>query len=142
MSRATNKRPSRTKLPSTFDGLMARHPLRPIHDDVDHDNATEIIDALATLPKRSRDKEDFLESLTTLAEAYEDENEDKYRRRASPIETLRVLMEANDMTASDLGHLLGNRSLGAAILRGDRELSKAHIRTLSDRFKVNASLFL
>jgi antitoxin component HigA of HigAB toxin-antitoxin module len=46
------------------------------------------------------------------------------------------------MSAPDLGRLLGNRPLGAAILRGERGLSKTHIRTLADRFKANPGLFL
>jgi hypothetical protein len=41
-----------------------------------------------------------------------------------------------------LGALLGNRSLGSKILRGERELSKTHLRILADRFKVEAGLFL
>ena len=40
------------------------------------------------------------------------------------------------MTASDLGRLLGNRTLGAAILAGRRNLSKAHIKKLAEHFKV------
>jgi antitoxin component HigA of HigAB toxin-antitoxin module len=47
------------------------------------------------------------------------------------------------MNSSKLGELLGNnRSLGAKILRGERQLSKAHIRILAERFKVNPALFL
>lgn len=37
----------------------------------------------------------------------------------SPIDMLRYLMEGHDMSASDLGRLLGNRERGPAILRGD-----------------------
>jgi antitoxin component HigA of HigAB toxin-antitoxin module len=46
------------------------------------------------------------------------------------------------MNASDLSRLLGEPALGSKILNGNRELSKAHIRTLADRFKVRADLFL
>jgi len=46
------------------------------------------------------------------------------------------------MTASDLGRLLGQRQLGATILRGDRKLSKTHIRRLAEHFHVDAGLFL
>jgi antitoxin component HigA of HigAB toxin-antitoxin module len=46
------------------------------------------------------------------------------------------------MNESDLGRLLGERSLGHKILKGDRQLSKAHIRRLSDYFKVDAGAFL
>jgi hypothetical protein len=43
------------------------------------------------------------------------------------------------MTDSDLGRLLGDRVLGSKILRGERTLSKDHIRKLRERFKVNAA---
>jgi antitoxin component HigA of HigAB toxin-antitoxin module len=52
------------------------------------------------------------------------------------------MLEEREMTASDLGWLLGNRALGSAILRGDRDLSKAHIRVLADYFKVSTDLFI
>ena len=46
------------------------------------------------------------------------------------------------MSVSDLGRLLGQRELGSKILRGDRELSKAHIRTLANHFRVTAAMFI
>jgi antitoxin component HigA of HigAB toxin-antitoxin module len=58
------------------------------------------------------------------------------------VEALSFLLEQNGMSASDLGRLLGNRQLGAAILRRERQLSKANIIKLRDRFKVSADLFL
>jgi HTH-type transcriptional regulator/antitoxin HigA len=52
------------------------------------------------------------------------------------------LMEMSGMSESDLGRLLGERSLGNAVLSGRRSLSKSHIRALADHFKVSADLFL
>jgi antitoxin component HigA of HigAB toxin-antitoxin module len=46
------------------------------------------------------------------------------------------------MTASDLGRLLGNRTLGAAILAGRRALSKTHIKKPAEHFGVEPGLFL
>ena len=52
-------------------------------------------------------------------------------------------MEQSGINGSRLGELLGgNRSLGEKILRGERELSKAYIRTLAAHFKVSPGLFL
>jgi HTH-type transcriptional regulator/antitoxin HigA len=129
-------------LPRDFHSLNRLLPLRPIRDDVDLENAKEIMDALAVRAKRSRDQEDYLESLTTLVEAYEDETEPPLAQRVDSIEALKMLLEAHDMSGSDLGRLLGNRELGPAILRGDRQLSKAHIARLAARFKVSTDLFL
>ena len=46
------------------------------------------------------------------------------------------------IVADDLGRLLGERSLGPAILRGDRELSEAHVRTRCAHFKVSPAVFI
>jgi antitoxin component HigA of HigAB toxin-antitoxin module len=51
-------------------------------------------------------------------------------------------MESAEMNASELGRLLGHRQLGAAILRGERQLSKAHIRALADHFHINPRALL
>jgi HTH-type transcriptional regulator/antitoxin HigA len=59
-----------------------------------------------------------------------------------PLEALKYLLRENGMKAIDLGKLLGNRSLASQILSGKRGPSKAHIRLLSERFKVEPGLFI
>ena len=129
-------------LPEAFDALNAMHPLRPINDDVDLANAQELVDALAVLKDRTKDQEDYLETLSTLIEKYEEEQQAIDVRGVSGIDILKSLMGGQDMNASDLGRLLGNRELGAAILRGARQLSKANILVLSKHFSVSPALFL
>jgi antitoxin component HigA of HigAB toxin-antitoxin module len=42
-----------------------------------------------------------------------------------------------------LAHLLGvHASMGSKILKGDRKLTADHLRKLTERFHVEASLFL
>ena len=131
----------RERLPGTFDGLNALRPLRPITDAVDFETAQEVADRLAVLAKRTRDQDDYLETLSTLIEKYEAERAVIDTSGLSPVEMLKYLMEGRGMSASDLGRLLGERSLGAAVLRGDRKLSKAHIRTLCSHFGVGPAVF-
>lgn len=128
-------------MPTTFDGLCRMFPLRPIHDEVDLANATEVIDAMAG-HDLNQDQADYLEALSELVGAYEDVHYGKDLSHVTPREALQYLVEQNDMTASALGELLGNRSLGSKLLRGERELSKAHIRKLCERFKVSPALFI
>jgi len=128
-------------IPTDYAGLFRMHPLRPIHDKVDLDNATRIIDAMAG-HDLNNDQEDYLEAIATLVMAYEDEHKPAKTARVSPLNTLRYLVEQSEMTASQLGDLLGNRSLGSKVLRGERDLSKSHIRVLADYFKVSTDLFL
>jgi len=130
------------QLPESFDALNALHTLRPIRDQTDLENARQLVDALAVLRVRNQDEEDYLETLSTLIEKYEAEQNAVDTSDLMPLEVLRYLMEGHDMSASDLGRLLGNRELGAAILRGDRQLSKTHIQILSKHFAVSSDLFL
>ena len=129
-------------IPKRWTELNRMHPLRPIKDEISYDNAQEIIDALVTIPSRNKDQEDYLEALTTLFEAYENEYHSINTSHLGPIETLKFLLEENNMNASDLGRLLGSRTMGAPILRGDRNLTKNHIEKICVYFKVNPSLFI
>jgi len=52
-------------------------------------------------------------------------------------------LDAHNLGAADLARLLGvHRSLGGMILRGERQLTLAHVRTLARHFCVSADLFL
>jgi HTH-type transcriptional regulator / antitoxin HigA len=128
-------------LPRDYQGLISMFPLRPIHDQVDLDNATEIGDAMAG-HDLSPDQEDYFDVLTTLMNEYERSHVAQPQREHDPMGNLKFLMEQHGLTASDLGRILGQRELGSKILRGDRELSKTHIRTLADYFHVNAGMFV
>ena len=132
-----------TPLPGTFEELHAMHQLRPIRDEIDYDNAVEMLDRLAVLDQHTSDQEDYLETLVALVGQYDDEYYTEDLTHLSPLDSLKYLMERHEMNGSQLGDLLGgNRSLGGKVLRGERQLSKAHIRILAERFKVNPSLFL
>ena len=140
MSKTATKSDFR-EVPRTYAGLVAMLPPRPIHDDVDLANATEMIDRLAGF-KLNADQEDYLEAISTFVEAYEGERFPIDDSRITPLDALKALLAEHGMTASDLGRLLGNRTLGAAILAGRRNLSKTHIKMLAEHFKVEPGLFL
>ncbi len=142
MSEATATSANRGPLLKTWAELTAVLPLRPIHDNIEYDNAVELLDRIAVLDERTEDQEDYIETLSGLVEQYDDKHFAINDSDISPIESLLYLCEQNDMTASALGELLGNRSLGSKVLRGERQLSKEHIRKLCDRFSVSSDLFL
>ena len=142
MSKASATTANRGPLPDTWAELTAELPLRPVHNDMDYDNAVELLDRLAVLDERTEDQDDYVETLSGLVEQYDDEHFAIKGPAISPIESLRYLCKQNGMIASALGELLGNRSLGSKVLRGERQLSKEHIRKLCDRFSVSSDLFL
>lgn len=129
------------EMPRSFSGLCRLRPPRPIHDEIDYANAMKVLDRLVG-HKLNKDQLDFVEVMTTLVSAYEDEHHAIDTSDISGLDALKYMLEQNGMSASDLGELLGNRSLGSKILRGERELSKSHLRKLAHRFKVDAGLFL
>jgi len=112
-----------------------------IHDDAELEATQEIMDALAVLPTRTPDQDDYLETLAELVEAYEDQTV-KFTRR-SGLETLKFLLAENDLNASDLSRLLDTDiSLGYRILDGKRNLTTTHIKKLARHFRVGPEVFL
>jgi HTH-type transcriptional regulator/antitoxin HigA len=129
------------KLPRTYRELCGLLMPRKIHDDAELEAAQEIMDALAVLPARTPDQEDYLETLAELVEAYEEQNV-KFSKR-SGLETLKFLLTENNLTASDLSRLLGTDiSLGYRILDGERNLTTKHIKKLAQHFHVGPAVFL
>ncbi|MEL7237377.1 MAG: transcriptional regulator [Planctomycetota bacterium] len=131
--------------------LCAEFPLVPLTTKRELRAAEIVMDRLAVMDedRMVRAEEDYLAVLTDLYEAAEtklfgDEIAELNRKvsKISGVDALRFLLNQNGLTGSDLGRMLGNRQLGNAILRGDRQLSKDHIRILTKRFTVSADLFL
>jgi HTH-type transcriptional regulator/antitoxin HigA len=128
-------------LPKTYAELVRILMPRPLHDKVDYRNALGVLDALAG-HKLTRDQEDFFDAIATFVEKYESEKHAIETPNLSPIDLLRSLVEEHGMTESDLGRLLGDRSLGHRILAGQRDLSKVHIRTLAAHFALDPAALL
>jgi HTH-type transcriptional regulator / antitoxin HigA len=129
-------------IPGRFTDLVALLPPHVIRDETDYDAVIDFLDKLLARPKQTKGQLTFFETWSVLVAAYEAEHHALDDAAISGLDALKHLLTENQMTASDLGELLGNRSLGSKILRGERELSKAHLRILADRFKVEPGLFL
>lgn len=129
------------ELPEHFTDLVMMHSPRAISDEVEFQNVHEIMDRMTSTPNLTEDQMAYLDTLAVLFEAYEKEHPPFKDKVRSGLEMLEFMMEQNDMNASDLGRLLGDRSLGGRVLKGERSLSKAHIRKLCERFKVGPDLF-
>lgn len=129
-------------IPKTYNRLLALHPLRPIHNDVELARATEIIDMLAGHDLNT-DQTDYLDVLSTLVEAYENTHYPLADPAICGLEALRALLDEHGMSAADLARLLGvHRSMGSKMLKGERALTARHLSMLSERFKVSVDLFL
>lgn len=142
MPRHKTKHPSFRDMPRKFDELCRMHPPRPIHDAVELDNATEIIDTMAG-HKLNRDQADYLDVIATLVERYEAEHDPLDDLDVTGAALLRSLMEANDLTTSDVGSLLGvDRSHVSHFLNGKRALTWTNAKTLGERFSLPPAGFM
>jgi HTH-type transcriptional regulator/antitoxin HigA len=130
-----------SKIPKHYAELVALFMPRPLHDEVDYRNALDVLDAMAGF-KLNVDQDDYFDAIATFVEKYEAEHHAIGGAAMTPVQLIRALMDEHGMNESDLGRLLGDRSLGHRILRGERELSKVHIRVLASHFRLNpAALF-
>jgi antitoxin component HigA of HigAB toxin-antitoxin module len=109
------------KIPADWKGLVTElYLLRPIRTKGDYNRAVHIVDMLAGRTDLNKDQADYLESLSVLIEAYENEH-NNFDADHDPIETLKFLLK---------------------ILNGVRSLSKRHIKILAEHFSVEPGLFL
>lgn len=130
-------------LPADFADLVRMMPPRAIRDETDYDNAIEMLDRLTSLPRMTQGQQEYRETLSVLVEAYEAQHHEIDTTGITPLDVLKHLLAETGMNGSQLGMLIGNnRALGGKILRGERQLSKAHIRKLAEYFKVEPGLFL
>jgi antitoxin component HigA of HigAB toxin-antitoxin module len=146
MSLRTTKSSASASSDDYFE-LAMRHPLKGIRNDRELKAAYAVLDPLSVIDedKLTPGKSDYLFALTELVWAYEQRRHPidlRHGDQADGIDILKLLMEERNMTASDLGRLLGKRQLGSAILRRERQLSKAHVVKLAEFFSVSTDLLL
>ncbi|MGA2230055.1 MAG: helix-turn-helix domain-containing protein [Tepidisphaeraceae bacterium] len=127
--------------PDSYMKLVRRFPLRPLKNDDEHERAVNVIGELM-----GRDLDagagDYLDTLILLVNKYEDERHTPDGVHLTPRQAVRAIMNANGMTQADMGKIIGSESAVSMFLKGERELSKAHIRALAERFKVSTDLFM
>lgn len=111
-----------------------------IHTEAENGRCTAVLERLLRKKNRTAEEKRLAELLTLLIEQYE---EQRYglARPAGHIDILRHLMDANGLRQVDLLGVFGTASVVSEVLSGKRELSKAHIAKLSDRFHVSPALF-
>lgn len=129
-------------LPKDYAGLCRRLAPRRIRDAVDYENVAEVTDAMVLRQDDfTADQRDYFDLLCSLLEEY-DAAHVKWPKTKGR-EVLQHVLNERGLKAVDLSRILGgSRNLGAMILRGDRNLTLAHIRTLAAHFKVGPELFI
>ena len=104
---------------------------RPIHDAVEYANVAEIADAMTLWHKEfTPDQADYFDLLCSLMEEYDAENV-KWPKLGGR-EMRQHLLDEHDLAAAD----------PSRILRGERNLTLAHVRKLAAYFKISPELFI
>ncbi len=116
------------------------HLIRPIHDQVDAENAAEIIDLLAG-HKLNAEQADYLDLLSDLYERWENTQHPIAAARGA--ELLRIVLAERGENGAALATLLGvDPSLAYRLLRGERQLTAVQIRTLANQYGLDAAALL
>jgi HTH-type transcriptional regulator/antitoxin HigA len=114
-------------------------PLASIRSDEQFQEARRVIDQLLARGRLDNGEEMYLDALSDLVAAYEDEHYPI--EPASDAEMLRHLMEAKDVTQAQLSRETAiPKSTISEILAGKKPFSRHLIRKLADYFNVDASV--
>jgi len=144
LTRKTRRFASYAEMPKTYRELCQLYLPRPVHDDNEDAAATAMMNALAVFPKLNAEQQDYLDALTEFVDAYDKAKMKTVKwPKVTGLDVLKHLMVEHKMNGADLSRILGgSRNLGAMILRGDRNLTLAHVRKLAARFKVSPELLI
>ncbi len=112
---------------------------RMITSDAQNERYTEALLDLERQNNLSADEKNFVEILTLLIEAYEEEHYSI--PDVSPTEVLQELLAANNLRQKDLVPIFGSEGAVSDVLNGRRPLNKGHIEKLSRRFSVSPEVF-
>ena len=129
----------REKVRDDYLELVMKFPLTSVHSEEQIQAAQEVMDALLAQGKLSAGKELYLDALSDLVAAYEDEH--SRILPASDAEMLRHLMESRGISQSELQRSTKIRkSTISEILSGKKSFSRQLVRTLADFFNVDKSV--
>ena len=129
------------KLPDTYTELVQLYIPKTIEDKVEYADAVEIVDYMAGR-ELSTEQDMYLDAISTFIHLYENEQFAHLDEQEHTLnEILEFLRENANLKKTEMGQILGDPSLYGRILKGERKLSKSHIKALRDHFKVEADLF-
>jgi HTH-type transcriptional regulator/antitoxin HigA len=128
------------RLADSYFKLVRKFPLTHIRDGRQLGAAQEMIDRLLA-SDLDRGAQEYLDALTDLVEAYENEHEQF--GDVSEAEVLRELMRANGLSQQRLAKVTGiSQSTISAVLNGARSLTKKQVVTLARYFHLSPAAFL
>lgn len=125
--------------------ITAKMPiLAGITNAAEHQQALELMDQLI---EQYDDNLVVIEALSNVIARYEDESVrfDTFNNRQAELDpavaTLQVLMAQNGLKMDDFENEIGKKSMVSQVLAGKKNLTRAHIMNLAQRFGVSPAVF-
>ena len=119
--------------------LLAQIPPKVIRSEAENEHYVNALYALEQKRSLTREEKELADLLTLLIEDFEAK---RYQLpRATPRQALSFLMEEHGLKQKDLIEIFGSRSTVSEVISGKRELTKAQISRLSQRFHVSPEVF-
>jgi HTH-type transcriptional regulator/antitoxin HigA len=119
--------------------LLAAIVPHVIHTEEENERCIAILESLDGRAELTLEEKRIAELLTLLIEDFENKN--YTLPPATPVEILRHLMDSNGLRQVDMVDVFGNASIVSEVLNGKRDLAKAHVERLCQRFNVSPALF-
>ena len=89
------------------------------------------------------DQKKYFDTLMILVEKYEAQRDlPEFDKNIPPVELLRHLMDANDMTVNDLGQIVGTQAMASMILSRKRRISLNNAKRLAKHFRLGVEAFI
>lgn len=122
-----------------YTRLLAKVPPKVIRTERENEYYIQALYELDRHKKLSPEERELANLLTLLIEEFEERHYSL--PKATPVEMLAFLMDQHSLKQKDLVDVFGTRSIVSEVLAGKREMNKAHIQKLSQRFGVSPEVF-
>jgi HTH-type transcriptional regulator/antitoxin HigA len=100
----------------------------------------EELDMIEEQRKLDAEERELQALLAHLCTEYEDRTVEP--PASTPLEVVQFLMDQNSLRPVDMVEVFGSRAVASQVLNGKREISKAHARRLSERFRISVEAFI
>jgi HTH-type transcriptional regulator/antitoxin HigA len=128
-----------TSTATAYGALLLREQPELIRGEEQNRLYIERLEKLTAKKSTTPAEKKLIALLTVLIEEYEARHDPV--PHAEPRAIVRHLMEEHKLRQKDLLDVFGMESIVSDVLRGKRELTKRHIRRLSDRFHGSPAVF-
>jgi HTH-type transcriptional regulator/antitoxin HigA len=126
-----------------YGRLLGKYRPRMIQSDGEFDRMAaelEELDMIEEQRKLDAEERELQALLAHLCTEYEDRTVEP--PVSTPLEVVQFLMDQNSLRPVDMVEVFGSRAVASQVLNGKREISKAHARRLSERFRISVAAFI